>query len=169
MRRRAREHGVSLVLMGSRVSGTRLRQRGLHPALPYILPLEGTSRAPSATRAGADAGLKIDKTVIKDFGRESMDSSGLAVVLIDPVRSSQELDTVAIALEREFSRFTPAFPISVFAHIRGDYFKTVDELLASICGKLITKLPTESGLTATDLRSAFSELYAVLRPQQTRR
>lgn len=156
----AAERGLGALVMGSRVSGPRSRQRELAPVLVHVLPLVGTSRAPSATHAGADSGLSIDKTRIKDYGRRDLNSSDLGVMLLGGGRPEAELDAAAKALETEFESFTERFPIHVYGNLRGAYYADGEDFVGRICGKLAPKLPAGVGLD--ELKAGFREIVAVL-------
>ncbi|MDX6770602.1 MAG: hypothetical protein SF051_13795 [Elusimicrobiota bacterium] len=163
MEARARESGAGLALIGSRVSGPRLRQRTLHPVLAHCLPLRGASRAPSALYAGVDAGLDLDKTVIKDYGREDHDSSDLGVVLLSS-RPPGELDGLAAAFEAEFSSFSEDFPVRVYSHVRGSRFADEPAFVAGICAKLRGGMPAEPVFSDEELAAGFREVYALVAP-----
>lgn len=162
MRGAAAGRRLGLVLLGSRVSGPRSRQRGLHPALAAALPLSAARRTPSPTWPGAD-GVLIEKTAIKEFGLADPRTSDLTVVLVDPSRRPlAALESAAAELEAEFRRFGTSFPVKVFPGLEGRRFGSEEEFLEHGAGYLERHAPPGAAIPRAELRRAFRELYAPL-------
>lgn len=161
LRSEARRRGLGLALLGSRVSGPRLRQRQLDPVLMRTLPLHATRRIPSATYPGVE-GVRIEKVAIKELGRESPHTSDLSVILIDAARSSEELDRAAGELERDLRALGCSFPIKVFAGLEGRRFRSEAEFRSFGASYLERSLDAGHGVPREALERAFSELYAPL-------
>lgn len=160
LRLEARRRGLGLALLGSRVSGPRSRQRTLDPVLAEVLPLESESRTPSPSWPGA-AGLRIEKTAIKEFGLEDPRTSDLTVVLIDPSRRPEAaLAREALEMELSFRQLGASFPIKVFPALEGRRFASEEEFVEHGGGFLARHLPTGRVRDEADLRRAFAELYA---------
>lgn len=159
MRELAALHGVGLILIGSRVSGPRSRQRTLHPAL-QVLPLATRKRAASAIDPGAE-GVRIDKTLIKEYGRHDPRSSDLSVFLVDPVRPRSALTAVAVTLERSFNELGLSFPVRVFEDLDGVALRREEDFVAE-GAKYLAALAPEAGFTLEQRREALGELYTTL-------
>lgn len=160
LRLEARRRGLGLALLGSRVSGPRSRQRTLDPVLAEVLPLESESRTPSPSWPGA-AGLRIEKTAIKEFGLEDPRTSDLTVVLIDPARRPEAaLAREALEMELSFRRLGASFPIKVFPALEGRRFASEAEFVEHGGRFLARQLPSGRVRAEEDLRRAFAELYA---------
>lgn len=125
MEETARALGTSFVLLGSRVSGPRSRQRGLHPALA-ALPLKSARREASALSPGHE--LEIDKTSIKDYGRDDPRTSDLTAALVDP-RTGAPRRIAAEELERALDSRGWDFRARVFAVWDGAELRTAEDFL----------------------------------------
>ena len=155
----ARRLEIGLALLGSRVSGPRARQRTLHPALAASLPLSVSSRYPSTSYPGAD-GIKIDKTVIKEHGLDSVHTSDVTIVLIDPLgRPENELGTIAAELELRLRELQTSFPIKVFPELDGRFFRSEEDFLAHGAAFLKTLSSRPGQFEESAWRAAFRELY----------
>jgi len=154
----ARRHAVGFLLVGSRVSGPRLRQRTLHPALAAGLPLKTRRRSASALYPGTE-GVEIDKTAIKELGREDPRSSDLSVVLIDARRGPEALDALARELEAALSSWGWPFPVRVFSELLGRRHGSEEDFLATGEGYLQSLLPEGHAFSSEELREAVQELY----------
>ncbi|MBI3299059.1 MAG: hypothetical protein HYZ75_12895 [Elusimicrobia bacterium] len=158
--REAARRGLGLALIGSRVSGPRLRQRTLDPLLAELLPLSAEKRTPSPTWPGAE-GLRIEKTAIKEFGLNDPHTSDLHAILIDPTcRPEAVLARQALELELAFRGLGTSFPIKVMATLEGRRFRGEEDFIAHGAGYLARLLPPGTTRRAPELRRAFSELYA---------
>lgn len=159
LRQAAVEEGVGLILMGSRVSGPRLRQRSLHPILAACLPLKTERRAASALFPGSE--FEIDKTLIKDYGPEDPRTSDLSVILVDAKRSEAEMRGLAAELEARFQGLGH-FPVRFFARLASRYHRSEEEFLDT--GRLYLRSlgPRSCAFAPEDLRSAMRELYLTL-------
>ncbi|PCI36293.1 MAG: hypothetical protein COB53_10080 [Elusimicrobia bacterium] len=157
--REAKSRRIGLAIIGSRVSGPRSHQRSLHPALEKALPLHATKRVASYTYPGAN-GVKIDKTVIKEHGLDSVHTSDMSIVLIDPEnRPAEELERISERMEKRLKILGTSFPIKVFPGLDGKFFTSEAEILAHGARYLAKSAPSEKDEA---LRSAFSELYATI-------
>lgn len=161
LRAEARARGVGFLLLGSRVSGPRLRQRALHPVLEACLPLSTTRRAPSALFPGAE-GIEIDKTMIKELGPEDPRTSDLSLVLIDPTRPPSEMEALAVRLESLFKSWGWPFPVRVFSRISGRHHRSEEDFLGTGEEYLRSMLPAGREFSPGELREALRELYATL-------
>ncbi|MBI3554074.1 MAG: hypothetical protein HY077_16380 [Elusimicrobia bacterium] len=150
---------VGLVVLGSRVSGPRSRQRALHPALMHCLPLTADRRAPAALYPGAE-GVAIDKTSIKDFGVNDPRSSDLSLILVDARRADGELEALARELELDLNSRGWGFPVRVFARLHGRTFRSEGEFL-KVNGEYLRSLSSEV-LDEKAVRAASRELYMTL-------
>ncbi len=152
----ARARGAGLALLGSRVSGPRLRQRALHPALAAALPLRSSRREASILDSGAE-GVDIDKTSIKDYGRADPRTSDLTVALID-ARTGAAREGLAADLERALNGRGWDFPVRVFAIWDGAVLRSEEDFLAA--GELYLRvLAPEAEFGRAQWRAALSELY----------
>lgn len=168
LKRAAYERGVGFIVLGSRVSGPRSRQQTLHPALACALPLSDNRRTASGTYPGA-AGVLIDKTAIKEDGRESVYTSDVTVLLIDKSgRSPAALERTALALERDFRELDTSFPIKFFAAMQGRAFASEAELLSFGVRHLARNLPADRRFTDEELAAGFRELYCTINLPQNR-
>lgn len=158
LRRKAREAQVGFVVVGSRVSGPRLRQRTLHPALAACLPLKCDKRAASALFPGAE-GVEIDKTVIKDFGPDDARTSDLSILLVDARRGPAELRVLAAELEGFFAAQGWGFPVRFFAELTGRLHREEDDFLETGERYLRGLLPPGTEFSGAQLREAMRELY----------
>jgi len=155
----AKTRRVGLVLLGSRVSGPRARQRSLHPALANALPLQATRRTPSYTFPGAE-GVTIDKTVIKEHGLDSVHTSDISIILLDPEnRPGEELERIAARMEKRLRMLRTSFPVKVFAEIDGKRFRSEKEFVAHGASYLRRNASEQK---ESALRTAFQELYATV-------
>lgn len=162
MEEAARRLRLGLILVGSRVSGPRVRQRTLHPVLAKALPLWETRRRGSPTWPGVE-GVRIEKTAIKEFGPDDPRTSDLTVVLVDALgRPASALEAAAADLEREFRRFGAAFPIKVFAALDGRSFRCEEEFAAAGAAYLSASLPAGDAEPREAVAAAFRELYATV-------
>ncbi len=152
----AAERRVGLLLVGSRVSGPRARQRSLHPALSS-LPLVTDHRAASALDPGAKD-IRNEKTVIKEYGRDDPRTSDLTVVLIDARRTDDELSALAVELETAFNALGFTFPVRVFARLHKGRWRKEDDFRAEGEGYLRSLAP-DSSFRPEELREAVGELY----------
>lgn len=160
IRREARRRGLGLALLGSRVSGPRVRQRELDPVLSRTLPLHTTRRLPSATYPGVE-GVRIEKTAIKERGARDPHTSDLSVILVDlSRRPSEELDRAARELEHDLKSLRCSFPIKVFAGLEGRRFCSEAEFRSFGASYLERHLDAGHGVPRAALERAFSELYA---------
>jgi hypothetical protein len=156
----ARDRGVGLILVGSRVSGPRSRQRSLHPALGAALPLKTDYRAPSAIDPGAK-GVEIDKTVIKEYGRADPRTSDLSVLLVDSRRAPEELDALARELEAALNARGWSFPARVFAGLNGRRFRHEEDFL-EMGERYLAELAPEAPHGPAERRAGVAELYATV-------
>ncbi|MGZ3458608.1 MAG: hypothetical protein ACXU86_08895 [Archangium sp.] len=154
----ARQVSTGFTLLGSRVSGPRVRQRLLHPALAATLPLQSDGRLASVTYP-AVRGVRIDKTAIKELGADSPHTSDLSIVLVDAVRGGSELHALAIELEERFKRAGWRFPVKFFASLGGQSHATEASLQAVGARFLASCLPPGVSFTFEELCAAWSELY----------
>lgn len=164
----AAEHRVGLLLVGSRVSGPRARQRSLHPALS-CLPLVTDHRAASALDPGAKD-IRNEKTAIKEYGRDDPRTSDLTVVLIDERRTDAELSALAAELEAAFNALGFTFPVRVFASLHKGRWRKEEDFRAEGEGYL-RSLTTGAEFKSEELREAVGELYTPVnlpRPLLTR-
>lgn len=161
LRREAQARRVGLVLIGSRVSGPRARQRTLHPALEACLPLKTDRRAPSALFRGAQ-GVEIDKTAIKDYGPEDPRTSDLSIVLVDPRRSPAEAAALAEELEALFAAEGWGFPVRFFARLNDTLHRSEAEFQATGVRYLRGLMPPDAAFTDEQLRAALGELYTTV-------
>lgn len=160
LRFEARRRGLGMALLGSRVSGPRSRQRTLDPVLAEALPLASDIRTPSPSWPGV-AGLRIEKTAIKEFGLEDPRTSDLTVILIDPARRSDAaLAREALEMELAFRSLGASFPIKVFPALEGRRFASEEEFVAHGGRFLARQMPSGRVPGDADLRRAFAELYA---------
>jgi hypothetical protein len=162
MRDAGRELGVGLILLGSRVSGPRLRQRDLHPALARALPLKTYARAASAVFPGVQ-NVEIDKTMIKELGVDDPRTSDLSILLTS-TQPSAEMDRIAVELELRFARLGLTFPVRVFSRLNDRYHRDEDDFLATGERYLRALLsePEAAAFDPADLRAAIAELYTTL-------
>lgn len=152
----ARARGAGLALVGSRVSGPRLRQRSLHPALAAALPLRASRREASALDPGAE-GVEIDKTAIKDFGRLDPRTSDLTIALID-ARTGEARAALASDLERALNGRGWDFPARVFSVWDGAVLRNEEDFRAA--GELYLRaLAPEAGFSSEQWRAALAEMY----------
>lgn len=152
----ARTRGTKLVLIGSRVSGPRLRQRGLHPALAAALPLSASKREGSAFEPEAN-GVEIDKSRIKEYGRHDPRTSDLTVVLID-ARTGPARTALAEDLERALNGRGWSFPARVFSVWDGAVLRDEEEFRAAGEAYLRALAPSAS-FAADQWQAALAELY----------
>lgn len=153
----AAAHKVGLLLVGSRVSGPRARQRGLHPAL-FCLPLQTDRRAASALDPGA-VGVSIDKTVIKEYGRADPRTSDLTVLIIDAARGEDEAAALARQLEGELNGLGLSFPVRVFTRLNGSRWGAEEDFLAE--GEAyLRELSPDAPFGPGERRDGLRELYA---------
>lgn len=153
----ARARGVGLVLLGSRISGPRARQRSLHPALAAALPLKTDYRAASALDPGAK-GVEIDKTVIKEHGRADPRTSDLSVLVVDGARAPEEVAALARELEAELNARGWSFPVRVFDGLDGRRFRREDDFLEVGERYLRSQAPAAS-FSSAQWREGLSEIY----------
>ena len=158
LRRKAQEANVGLVLIGSRVSGPRLRQRTLHPVLAATLPLKTARRSPSAVFGGVD-GIEIDKTVIKDYGPENAHTSDISIILVDAHRTPEQMRELARRLEVFFQAQGWGFPLRFFADLSGTYLRSEEDFLVDGENYLRGLLPPGQEFSDEQLRRAMEELY----------
>ncbi|MCY1018671.1 hypothetical protein [Pyxidicoccus sp. MSG2] len=163
----ARAYETGLVLIGSRVSGPRVRQRTLHPVLEAALPLLERRRAPSAVFRGAE-GLEIDKTVIKDFGTDDPRSSDLSVVLVQAHFSEERFCQVATELEERFAAMDWGFPVHFFGGLRGEYFRNEAHFQRQGVAYLRSQLPPQVCFPEQEICIALKELYFAINLSGTR-
>jgi hypothetical protein len=164
----ATERQVGFLLVGSRVSGPRARQRTLHPALSR-LPLVTDHRAASALDPGAKD-IRNEKTVIKEYGRDDPRTSDLTVVLIDARRTDTELTALAVELEAALNAMGFTFPVRVFASLHKGRWRREEDFRAEGEGYLRSLAP-ETSFSPEELREAVCELYTPInlpRPLLTR-
>ncbi len=161
LRGAARESGVGFLLLGSRVSGPRLRQRSLHPVLEACLPLSNLRRAPSALFPGAE-GIKIDKTRIKELSPEDPRTSDLSVILVSSRLSHEEMDCLAVRLEAEFGSWGWSFPVRVFSRVAGRRHQSEEDFIRTGKAYLRSLLPPGLEFSERELREALGELYCAL-------
>jgi hypothetical protein len=155
----ARAHGVGLILVGSRVSGPRARQRTLHPALA-AMPLATDHRAASAIDPGA-AGVRIEKTVIKEYGRGDPRTSDLSVLLVCSRRGEAERAALAVALEAELNGLGLSFPVRVFTRLNGAPWRREEDFAAE--GEAyLRELAPDAPFTPAQRREAVAELYTTV-------
>ncbi|MDX6769517.1 MAG: hypothetical protein SF051_08300 [Elusimicrobiota bacterium] len=150
------ERGVGLLLVGSRVSGPRARQRTLHPALA-CLPLATDHRAASALDPGAK-GVSIDKTVIKEYGKDDPRTSDLTVVLIDGRRADAEVAALAVELEALLNSLGLSFRVRVFSRLHRGRWRSEADFRAEGEGYLLSLAP-DAPYTSEERREAVAELY----------
>lgn len=156
----ARDAGVGLALVGSRVSGPRSRQRGLHPALAR-LALSTRYRHASALLPSVQ-GVEIAKTSIKEYGPDDPRTSDLSVLVLDPRRSPEGAEALAADLEREFGAAAGRFRIRFFGALYGTLHRGEADWLATGERYLRTTLPEGVSMSPEELREGFRELYATL-------
>ncbi|MBI4051339.1 MAG: hypothetical protein HY400_02420 [Elusimicrobia bacterium] len=162
LRREARQYKVGFILLGSRVSGPRIRQKELNPVLKQALPLQALKRTPSPTYPGAE-GVVIDKTAIKELGSENIHTSDLSIILVDPVRrSSEELFEVAKGLEIRFRQLGCSFPVRVFSQLEERCFYSERDFVGFGRDYLKRLLSKGHPFSDADVEQAFGELYAPL-------
>jgi hypothetical protein len=154
----ARQVSTGFALLGSRVSGPRVRQRDLHPALAATLQLQTDGRIASATYP-AVRGVRIDKTVIKELGPDSPHTSDLAIILVDPARTDADLHALGVGLEERFKREGWRFPVKVFASFGGQFHPTEASLQAVGGRFLASHLPPGVSFSLEELSAGWSELY----------
>lgn len=155
----ARAHGVGLILVGSRVSGPRARQRTLHPALE-AMPLSTDHRAASALDPGA-VGVRIEKTVIKEYGRADPRTSDLSVLLVDAGRGDEQRSALAVLLEAELNGLGLSFPVRVFTRLNGGPWRREEDFVAE-GEKYLRSLAPGSAHSPEQLREAVAELYTTV-------
>lgn len=153
---------VGLVLLGSRISGPRSRQRGLHPVLKNTLDLQSSRRAATAAYPGAE-GIVIDKTAIKEFGPGSPHASDLSIILIDRAqRSNRALDTIAGDLELMLMGLGRPFPVRVFSQLNGRHFRCERDFESDLIARLRGRLPEGHRFTERDILDASRELFLTI-------
>lgn len=152
----ARSQETGLILVGSRISGPRLRQRTLHPALAAALPLSASRREASALDPGAE-GLSIEKTRIKEYGRRDPRTSDLTVALISP-REGAERKALAEDIERTLNGRGWSFPARVFAVWDGAVLKN-EEDFRTAGETYLRALAPGASFPAQQWRAALAELY----------
>lgn len=155
----ARAHGVGLILVGSRVSGPRARQRTLHPALE-AMPLATDRRAASALDPGA-SGVRIEKTVIKEYGRADPRTSDLSVLLVDAARGDEERNALAVLLEAELNGLGLSFPVRVFTRLNGGPWRREEDFAAE-GERYLRSLAPDAPYSPAQLREAVAELYTTV-------
>jgi hypothetical protein len=153
----ARERGAGLVLLGSRISGPRARQRGLHPALAAALPLKTDYRAASALDPGAQ-GVEIDKTMIKEHGRADPRTSDLSVLVVDGARAPEEVAALARELETALNARGWTFPVRVFDGLGGRRFRGEDDFL-EIGEEYLRSQAPGAPFSSAQWREGLSEIY----------
>lgn len=156
------QFGLVAIISGSRVVGPRVEQRKLHTALSY-LQLVSSRRAASATYPELNA-VKIQKTLIKEFGLSSIHTSDLSVLLVDRhKRAVNQREELAVLLERYFKTLGCNFPIRVFAQLGKQVFDDEDCYVAfGIENFILPTLPQGLHFENSVLRAAFRKTYAKL-------
>lgn len=157
----ARRSGLGFVLIGSRVCGPRTRQKELHPVLEAAVPLKSTRRSPSATYPGSE-GVEIDKRAIKEHGIDSVHTSDLQILIVDPRRLPiEELRAAAVRIERHFKTLGCTFPVRVHAETWGDRFYSETDFVAFARDRLLSLAHAPgSGFSEAEIQQAIRELYA---------
>lgn len=162
LREQASENDVAFAILGSRVSGPRVRQKTLSPILERTLKLVATKRSPSPTYPGAK-GVRIEKTAIKEYGVSDVRTSDINIFLIDHKgRAEAELARMAEDLERKMRGLECPFPVKVFPGFGGRTFRSERDFIDFGAGYLRGRLPEEHGFPDSAIESAFGELYTTL-------
>jgi len=160
IRSEARRLGLGLALYGSRVSGPRLRQRELSPALRRALPLVSDRRSASAAYPAVE-GVRIEKTTIKEHGLRDPRTSDLSVMVVAPdLMPRRELEAAAVELEKRLRGLGCTFQLRVFHSFGGRRFLSEPDFVDFGASFLQGNLPRGHDFSRAEIERGFAELYA---------